>query len=283
MAETQRAQRHAMVAAVNADLAKLGLAAEETERRGVLHRTLPPDAGWCQATYAPEEGWPPDAYLCVVVTWYPAPRFRRSASGCLPERAPEHWRRRVHAVREALAKAGYLSWAAGPPRSPALHSSEQLLVWRSLRGIDDAWPPLFAWDGLGPARPNFGQPTWVFPERNPLQAVEAAVRGMERGLGRARVVQVMPVIWPPYAEMCARVLWEPDARYARLPDGSMPLGALEHWTAGLDRVRSVLADAGYRVQEPRHDIDPSRDDYGLLAWRGPAGRARTDSVEGRCS
>ncbi len=50
MGETQRTARHAMVAAVNADLAKLKLAAVETERHGVLYRTLPPDTGWCQAT-----------------------------------------------------------------------------------------------------------------------------------------------------------------------------------------------------------------------------------------
>ncbi|WP_256107704.1 hypothetical protein [Streptomyces sp. ODS05-4] len=193
----------------------------------------------------------------------------------LPAGAPEHWRRRVYAVREALATAGYQSWAAGPPRSPALHSSEQLLVWRSLRGVDDTWPPLFAWDGLEPARPNFVQPTWVWPERDPLQAVEAALRGVGGlGFGRTRTVRATPVIWPPYAEMCTRVVWEPDTRYARCSDGTVPRGAMEHWMAGLDRVRGALTAANYRIKEARRDIDPARNDHGFLIWRGPADRER---------
>ncbi|MEU0664141.1 hypothetical protein [Streptomyces lavendulocolor] len=267
--------RQDAVARVDKHLQALGLAPTHTMRDGVSYRTLPEGKGWCQALYAPEEAWPPGATLCVVVRWHPDKAYRRNSNtGNVPSGAVEHWRERTRATVAAVQTAGFQAAVTGPPRAPSLHANEDILVWRVPRGRDRMWPPLFAWDDAEPARPNFVQPDYRYPERNPLHLVEAVLNTARRqwpaaDLGRVCTVTAPAVIWPPRAETCVRVLWQPSKRYERLPDGTVPPGADEHWEAGIGRVRQDLKAAGYRVRGAERPMSPATDDdAGLLVWRG---------------
>ncbi|GGX37830.1 hypothetical protein [Streptomyces chryseus] len=267
--------RQAIVALVEKDLEALGLTPTHTTRGGVSYRTLPVGKGWCQVLYAPEEAWPPGADLCVIVRWHPDKAYRRNNdTGHVPAGAEEHWRERTRATIAALATAGYKAAATGPPRAPRLHAQEDILVWRVPEDHEGAWPPFQAWHGSAPARPNLDQPDYRYPERNPLHLVEAVLNNSRRhwpaaDLGRVLTVTASAVIWPPHAESCVRVLWQPSERFQRLPDGAVPAGAEEHWRAGVSRVRQDLVAAGYHVRGAERPMSPARDeDAGLLVWRG---------------
>ncbi|MFE0777590.1 hypothetical protein [Streptomyces sp. NPDC058861] len=268
----RRKARFAMVARVGKDLQQLGLSPSDDVDHEASRAHLA-GLGWCQATYAPEEAWPPGAELCAVVQWFPDKAYRRdSRTGKLPSLAGEHWKRRVAATVRELESIGYLVAVSGPPRAPHLHPGEELLVWRPREGKSNTWPPFGAWDGLEPARPNFktGPNAYPYPERNPATALGAALGKLRAGTaedGRAYVTTAGAALWPPYAEYCARVLWEPAEQFRCLPDGTLPDGAVEHWQDGVERVRCRLQGAGYHVRTAERPTSPVQDEEaGLLVW-----------------
>ncbi|MBT2490669.1 hypothetical protein J7E96_19540 [Streptomyces sp. ISL-96] len=273
--KTRRDTRRAGVALVEHHLDALGLAPTHTKRDGVSYRTLPEGLGWCQALYAPEEGWPPGADLCVIVRWHPDRAYRRDGgTGRVPVGAEEHWRERTRATIAALGSVGFCAAVTGPPRAPRLHAQEDILVWRMPEGQESMWPPFQAWDGSAPARPNFDQPGYRYPERDPLRLVDAVLNTARdqwpgKELGRFYTVDAPAVLWPPHAESCVRVLWQPDPQFRRLPDGTVPAGAEEHWRTGISRIKSDLKAAGYHVRQAERGTSPALDeDAGLLVWRG---------------
>ncbi|MFG2406856.1 hypothetical protein ACGFR8_21390 [Streptomyces brevispora] len=165
---------------------------------------------------------------------------------------------------------------SGPPRSPQLHAQEDILVWVPGPQQDARWPPFGAWDESSPARPNWEQPDYRWPEQDPVHTVngDAYVLRRERYVagepreGRVLTVGAHPVLWPPYAELCARVLWQPDEMYERRPDGTVPAGAVEHWNTGTALVRRDLEKAGYLVRQAERPTGPETDDdAGFLVWK----------------
>lgn len=253
-------------------LRDLGLTPSSAVRGGISYRTLPDGLGWCQVLSAPEEAWPPGATRCVVVRWYPDRTWRRDTrTGLTPTGAEEHWKARTKSLCESLRTLGYQAEITGPQRVPSLHANEDILVWR--QDHDELWPPPCAWEGSEPARPHLGQPAYVYPERDPLRMVQAVLSQTQsqwaQPHGTLMAQQALAVLWPPYAELCVRVLWRPAPAFLRHPDGAVPAAAGEHWRGGIDRVRRGLTAAGYHVREPERERTPALDDYaGFLAWRG---------------
>ncbi|MDJ0460429.1 hypothetical protein [Streptomyces sp. H27-C3] len=216
----------------------------------------------------------PGADLCVIVRWHPDAAFRRdSRTRRIPPGAQEHWADRVEAVVTALESIGYRAAVTGPARAPHLHTAEEILVWRLAQGEDRTWPPAGAWDGVeATCRANLGR-GYASLEPDPYELVDAVLTTARRGdsgqgMWTVVALDADPVIWPPFAETCARVLWQPDPPFRRLPDGTLPAGAEDHWRTGIARVRQDLEAGGYCVREAERTHSPDLDDdAGLLVWR----------------
>ncbi|WP_329028128.1 hypothetical protein [Streptomyces sp. NBC_00690] len=248
----------------------LGFTPAVTRRDGVSYQTLPEGLGWCQTLPVPEEAWPPGATQCVVVRWYPDRTYRRDRrTGLIPAGADEHWRDRTTDIMGRLRALGFWAENTGPYRAPALHTHEDILVWR--QPGDRHWPPVSAWFGSEPASTHFGPPSPA--EREAVLRVRGVLRQVERGRRRIQgtlsAEPALPAWWPPHAGMCVRVLWQPTVQYQRDPNSVVaPPGAARHWHTGIESIRRALIAASYEVQEPVRPRTPTRDTcVGFLAWR----------------
>ncbi|CAN3978224.1 hypothetical protein [Kitasatospora purpeofusca] len=275
MIESQ--DRHAAVRMLNAHLAKSGLAAYDRTTDGLHFTRVTHGLGWCQAAATPPEAWPPGATQCLRVFWYPDPAFQRDPrTGRVPAGATSHWTTGAEAALAAVRALGFRAAVTGPPQQPERNTSVDILIWQPGPGTPQEWPPAGAWDAVPPTRPNFvdGWPRW--PDRTPQQEIRHVLRNARTqrqvadcpAVGEATAWPADGALWPPFAFACARVVWQPDVRFARRPDGTVPAGAAEHRQDGLRQMHNDLRTAGYRVQQAQTPPPDQHDWIAVLAWRG---------------
>ncbi|MYR55390.1 hypothetical protein GTY54_03725, partial [Streptomyces sp. SID625] len=80
--------------------------------------------------------------------------------------------------------------------------------------------------------------------------------------GQVTVRAITQTVWPPGADRCAWLIWQPAARYQQAA------GVREHWRAGLARLTQAVRDAGLDYRTRDRPWDPLADRHAdLLVYR----------------
>ncbi len=76
--------------------------------------------------------WPPEAALCVWLTWWPTTAFARDpGTGLAPDGAEEHWRECLDRLQQALTGAGLALRSRARPWNPDTDETADVLVYRA--------------------------------------------------------------------------------------------------------------------------------------------------------
>jgi hypothetical protein len=262
---------------VDFHLRKLGLGEVQFTKKSrsgyrLASRVAPQGLGVCRAYVLTEAAWPEGADLCVLVDWSPDAALRRNPQeGTIPAGAEEHWRERITATARALESLGYIVEPSRFRRSPRYHPSAELLVYRMPEG--EAPRRVLAhsdWALPGPVPPNYQHPVWSYRDQSPCDIVDQALRkaGLAKyaeygdsSAGMVTVRSITQTVWPPEADRCAWLTWQPATRFKPDPaTGTLPDGAESHWRISLARLEQAMQDAGLDCRTRTRPWDPSTDE-----------------------
>ena len=245
------------VAVVNYDLALLNLAQQVKNGQ----RIVPVGLGWCRAIPAPEEAWPLGAELCVLVQWFPDEEFLKVGwKAPAPQGAEAHWGERIAATLAALRTLGYVAEQWGPPQTPHLHMSAELVVYRMPPGVPA--PPHPAYLPV-PQEHEWYRDSPQGRVRRDLDQSFIVTRPRDTERGSFITIRVDRVLWPQKAVTCALVAWLPDDQMRIDPDSpdssNVPQDVMDYWESEMARITGDLRRLGYQVRRRERPWNPAVD------------------------